>query len=218
MTWKRIKRYEKNRFTVHNMTYTQAFIDYIQIKDHRKIKFMDEMGVKLTDAHSHYGHSERGTPCVEITRFSNQANSTVSALIGADGVLFVKCISGASNMNEFVQFFTEACEAHTDEGIPAIQPGDIIVVDNASIHHNDAEIILGNYFAQIGVDYVFLPTYSPDFNPCENCFSKIKTLLKSTNVIDALQYSLKLAVLLCFQEISAEDCVNFYRKTGYLRV
>jgi transposase len=50
----------------------------------------------------------------------------------------------------------------------------IFTVDNCSIHHNRAERVLDQFFWLSGVQYAFLPTYSPDLNPVENCFGQIK--------------------------------------------
>lgn len=68
MTYKKITRCNKNRFSADNMVYTQQFIDYIHSRSPNQLKFMDEMGVTLTDAHRRYGHSTKGTRAVTLTR------------------------------------------------------------------------------------------------------------------------------------------------------
>ena len=60
MTYKRIARYNKNRFTPQNMNYMHNFLNYVGQKDTFSLKFMDEMGVKLSDGQNVYGHSLKG--------------------------------------------------------------------------------------------------------------------------------------------------------------
>lgn len=68
MTFKKVTRVNKNRFTDDNMAYTQEFIDWISTKDARKLKFMDESGITLTDAHPRYGHAAKSERAVTLTR------------------------------------------------------------------------------------------------------------------------------------------------------
>jgi transposase len=62
-------------------------------------------------------------------------------------------------------------------GRPAIEVGDIIVMDNLAVHHFDGGEILEEYFEEMGIELLFTPSYSPDLNPVEMCFSKIKAKL-----------------------------------------
>jgi transposase len=68
----------------------------------------------------------------------------------------------------------EAGNACTDEGERVFQRGDILIVGNAAMHHNMPEAVLRNWLPTIGMQYLFLPTYSPYLNPAEQCFRKVK--------------------------------------------
>nr|XP_022312415.1 uncharacterized protein LOC111117558 [Crassostrea virginica] len=217
MTYKRIARYSKNRFTPQNMNYTQNFLNYVGQKDPFSLKFMDEMGVKLSDGQNVYGHSLKGTPCIEMTRHNPHRNVTASVIVGISGVKYVKIFDGASNGTEYTQFIAEATQSYTDEGEPVFNPGDCLIADNAPIHHNMAERELNNYLPTVGVEYVFLPTYSPDLNPAEQVFRKVKKILKCDRYITLLNLDLKVAVYEAFKEISTADTLSFFRSTEYIK-
>ena len=97
-------------------------------------------------------------------------------------------------------------------------PGDLIVVDNCPFHHHQAERILYEYFDAMGVEFTFLPTYSPDLNPVERVFLTLKTLLKTSKFSEIAQNNLKLAISAAMNEVTQRDTRGFYRLTGYLNV
>ena len=97
-------------------------------------------------------------------------------------------------------------------------PGDIVIVDNCSIHHNRAERVLDQFFGFQGVQYAFLPTYSPDLNPVENCFGQIKKILLQKRYRKILSQNLKLAIINAIKEIQQTDLINFYKHTGYINI
>ena len=103
--------------------------------------FFDESGFKNTDTNRKYGHSEIGTPCVEVNKMKDRANSTLNLLVGIDGVKYFNFVDRPSDMVYFMNFFFEANESVLDDGRLVIPPGTTIVVDNAAIHHNEAERI-----------------------------------------------------------------------------
>lgn len=121
-------------------------------------------------------------------------------------------------MAEYIQYFTEAADAYTQDGIPALQRGDIIIVDNASIHHNEAERLLSDFFHTRDIEYIFLPTYSPDFNPAELVFSKVKQVIKRPDYAPVLNADLKVAILQAVGEVTASDCAGFFRKTNIINL
>ena len=140
---------------------------------------MDEAGFAMSVAvNRKRGHSPIGLRAIETQISKQEPNSTLNLLLGLNGVVCADFIHGASNSAEFLRFFHEAATTYSDNNIPYIEPGDTVVVDNASIHRFDAERALRIYFAGIGVEYIFLPTYSPDMNPVEHAFNYIRTKLQ----------------------------------------
>ncbi len=87
-----------------------------------------------------------------------------------------------------------------------MNPHSVVVLDNCSIHHYTEVVATLN---EIGVLVHFLPPYSPDLNPIEEAFSKVKTLLKRTNILDT-----ETALLASFATITAEDCRGWIAHSG----
>lgn len=106
-------------------------------------------------------------------------------------------------------FLGEAVNGFTDNGESAIQVGDVLVVDNAPINHHAAKRILRNWLPTIGAEYLFLPTYSLKLNPTEQCFRKMKTLLKNDRNRVRLSDNFKMAVLESFGEITIFETIIF---------
>lgn len=81
-------------------------------------------------------------------------------------------------------------------------------MDNCSIHHV-AEV--EPMITEVGALVHFLPPYSPDFNPIEHCFSKVKACLKSDCIVDDDSEN---AVLAAFACVTSNDCDNWIKETG----
>lgn len=95
--------------------------------------------------------------------------------------------------------------------LPTLKPGQIVIMDNFTIHHNSKvrELIQSK-----GCDLLYLPTYSPDFNPIEYLFAKVKAFirkLRPETVLDLIQ-AFKDAIL----TITPDDAKNTFRHCGYL--
>ena len=137
-------------------------------------------------------------------------------LAGIDGIKYANIIQGACNSVEFLTFFTEALQTVDPKTHrPILEVGDIIVVDNFAAHHREAEQALRESLDNIGMELSFLPVYSPDFNPVEEVFSKLKYLLKyryQDIVFDNLEY----AVWCALGDLEAADLYGYYRHVGYL--
>ena len=111
---------------------------------------------------------------------------------------YANVIGGACNVIELLRFFEEASEnVHPITQRPILEVGDIIIVDNFAAHHGEAKRALRDYFHELGMKLLFLPVYSPDMNPVEEVFSKLKYLLKyryNNIVFDNLEYAIWLAL------------------------
>ena len=89
----------------------------------------------------------------------------------------------------------------------------VVVMDNASIHHLEAvqDMILG-----VGAVIRFLSPYSPNLNPIEEAFFKVKRHLKANDMLYLATLSPCFFVVDAFQSVTQEDCINFIRHAGYL--
>ncbi len=156
---KKVSLLNNRRFTDDNMDYTRLYLDYIWNQDPFKLKFMDESAVDQSVAQRRYGHSRVGQRAYEVTKFHKKASHTVNLLAGLE-VKFCTVLEGASNTDTYIDFISEAVNSYYD-GIPVLDSGDILIVDNCKIHHYEAEEVLTDYLESLGIEYLFLPTYSP---------------------------------------------------------
>jgi transposase len=93
---------------------------------------------------------------------------------------------------------------------PTLQPGDMVVVDNLQSHKRaDIRQAMRN----AGAKLVLLPKYSPDLNPIEQVFAKLKHLLRKAEARSQLAVSRTIGTLL--STYSAEECANYFRNSGY---
>ena len=115
---------------------------------------------------------------MEVMKKAESPNTTLNMLVSLDGPEYYNLIDGATNTMQLLQFFEEAGNCvNLQTGRPCLQVGDIIIMDNLSPHHYEGGEILEVWLAEMGIELIYLPTYSPDLNPIEFCFNKVKTLL-----------------------------------------
>lgn len=206
------------KFTQQNIECCQEFVDYVSTVHPYNLKFFYESGIKLPDVcNPNYGHSLVGTPCVEIFRNMQTPNITLNLLCGAEGVMYANTLRGASDTLKFLQFFSEVSQNFQLDGRPILEYGDHVILDNCAIHHFEGGQILGEWLDNIGCTLVYLPTYSPKFNPAELVFYKIKTL-KRLEYRALLRDNLHVAVYESLKQITSTDMCGFYRYTGYINI
>ena len=172
----------------------------------------------MTVIHKRYGHSPVNSGCVELGRHLKSPNITLNFLAGLEGVLYANTLDGASNTLEFLNFFDEATKATQINGNPVLMAGDILVLDNCATHHNAGGFALGQWLDTMGIDVVYLPTYSPELNPVELAFNKLKIVLKMEEMRLLVEANLHAAVYSALDQITANDMRGFYRETGYIAI
>ena len=149
------------------------------------------------------GRSKRGERLIDKTPHGHWKTSTLIAALGIEGVRCSTVVDGAVNADIFEAFVEQVL-------VPELREGDVVVMDNLSSHKRarTRELI-----EQAGAELRFLPPYSPDLNPIEMVFSKIKQLLRSMacRTVDALWRSMQ-SVL---DRVTASDAVNCFNHCGY---
>lgn len=93
---------------------------------------------------------------------------------------------------------------------PTLRPGDVVVMDNLSPHKNEQTLAL---IAAVGAEVRFLPAYSPDLNPIEKMWSKVKTLLRGAEA--RTQETLIAAIAAALKKITPQDALNWFAACGY---
>jgi len=93
---------------------------------------------------------------------------------------------------------------------PTLRPGEVVVMDNLSPHKNELTLDL---IRQAGAEVRFLPAYSPDLNPIEKMWSKVKNLLRGAEA--RTQDDLIAAIASALQKITPQDAINWFASCGY---
>ena len=134
----------------------------------KRLVFLDETGINRSMARSH-GWSPKGEPLVDYRPTNRGDNFTVIGAVSCDRIICNQTIKGALNIARWTDFVRKRLA-------PRLSEGDILIMDNLRIHHHaDALDILENK----GVEVLFLPPYSPDFNPIEPVWAYMKWRLKT---------------------------------------
>ena len=157
-----------------------------------------------------------GERCVEVIRKTENPNTTLNMLVSINGVEYYNLIDGATNTVEFLNFFQEAANATNMQTLrPVLEVGDTIVMDNLAMHHYDGGEILEDFLLESGIELIYTLIYSPNLNPVEMCFNKIKTSLNQ-DFLELVHTNPKLAAANAVETITGSDMRGFYRHTSYL--
>jgi transposase len=164
--------------------------------------FLDETGAK-TDFTRRCGWAPKGDRRHAKAPFGHWHSTTLAAAVTAGAVLAAFVYPGATDGAAFATFATTVL-------LPELRPGDVVILDNLAAHRH-AEV--QQRFADAGVELAFLPPYSPDLNPIENVFSKIKTLLRKAEArtFDLLTH----AIGRVLDAVTPSDTINAVRHAGY---
>ena len=149
------------------------------------------------------GRALRGERLVDKIPHGHWMTTTLIAALGIDGMRCSTVVEGAVNGDVFEAFVAQVL-------VPELRPGDVVVMDNLSSHKRarTREMI-----ESAGAELEFLPPYSPDLNPIEMVFSKIKQLLRSLacrtkkTLWDAMQSVL--------DTVTPSDAQNCFQHCGY---
>lgn len=157
---------ERNREAVQALR--QDFLERMQTWPVDKVKCLDESGAKLGMTRL-YGRAEGQQRVTDHVPKNYGTSWTMSAMISASGVEAPLVLEGAMDTLAFETYIqTQVC--------PTLTPGDIVIMDNLSAHksHRVRELI-----EACGAQLEYLPPYSPDLNPIELCWSKVKAVLRA---------------------------------------
>lgn len=167
-----------------------------------KLVFIDESGAS-TALQRLRGRSPRGMRCLASGPAGHWQILTMIGAVRVDGPLACATLVGAVDTAAFVAWIeSDLC--------PQLRAGDMVVMDNLPAHKSPA---IGKAIQAVGASLIYLPPYSPDFNPIENLWSKVKEALRSaaTRTADALGHAVANAIA----SVTASDCRGFFGHAGY---
>jgi transposase len=170
--------------------------------DPEQLVFVDESGtnISLTRVYGWAPHDRRATGSVPR---NHGKNTTLVAALTPDGLQVPWLIEGAMDTPTFVWYITEQLA-------PRLRPGQVVVLDNLSVHKAAS---IRQAIEAHHCTLLFLPSYSPDFTPIEQAFSKIKAVLRrlGARTKETLWEAMRVAV----EAITQEDAAAWFAHAGY---
>jgi transposase len=172
------------------------------LHDARGYVFVDESGV-TTDLLRRYGRSPRGVRLRDHAPCGHWQTHTVIAALRREGLGAPAVFDGPLDNPTFLAYVEQVL-------VPTLRPGDVVILDNLAIHKQPA---VAAALDQVGARLRFLPPYSPDLNPIEMAFAKLKAFLRAArprsfdHVVELVAIALRL--------FTPRECHNFIRHCGY---
>jgi transposase len=170
--------------------------------DPSRLVFIDETGASTKMARLR-GRAPRGARCRAAIPHGHWKTTTLVAALRLEGMTAPMVIDGAMNGEAFHAWVRHMLA-------PSLDPGDIVVLDNLPAHKvaGVREMIEAR-----GARLLYLPPYSPDFNPIEQAFAKLKALLRkaAARTLDALEAAIAAAL----DAFPPDECANYFTASGY---
>ena len=169
-----------------------------------KLVFIDETWTK-TNMTRLYGRARRGKRLVSAIPHGHWKTSTFIGALRCDGLVAPSVFDGPINGELFLAYVQQVL-------VPTLRPGDIVIMDNLRSHKVAG---VREAIEAAGATLMFIPPYSPDLNPIEMAFAKLKALLraKAIRTVEGLWNALGTLVG-CF---TPKECANFFRHDGYFQ-
>lgn len=170
--------------------------------DPERLVFIDETGLNTKMARLR-GRSPKGERCRAAVPHGHWKTTTFTGALRLTGMTAPMVLDGAMNGDAFRAYVEQVLT-------PTLSPGDIVIMDNLPAHKAAG---IRDAIEAAGARLRYLPPYSPDFNPIENAFSKLKALLraKAERTIDGLWNAVGEIVTM----FAPSECANYFAACGY---
>ena len=160
--------------------------------------FVDESGASKA-LHPRYGYAPRGQRCHGQAPRNRGRNTSILAAMSHQGLVGTMTVEGSTNTEVFLTYLDRVL-------CPALRPGQVVVLDNLSVHKNAA---VQAKIEAAGCRLLFLPAYRPDFNPIEHAFAKLKQHLRKAKA--RTQETLEAAIAAGLATITAQDARGWFK-------
>ena len=164
--------------------------------------FIDETWAKTNMTRSH-GRCARGKRLVAKVPHGRWRTLTFLAALRNDRIDAPCVIDGPINGRSFLAYIEQFL-------VPTLKPGDVVIMDNLGSHKGKD---VRSAIRVAGAKLFFLPPYSPDLNPIEQVFAKLKTLLRKADERTVEDTWKRIGQLL--EHFTAEECANYIKNAGY---
>lgn len=170
--------------------------------DPDRLVFIDETWAKTNMARTH-GRARRGERLRASIPHGHWKTTTFVGALRFSGMVAPMVLDGPINRLAFQAYVEQVL-------VPELRPGDIVVMDNLSSHKGPQ---VRQMIEAAGATLMFLPPYSPDFNPIENAFAKLKALLRKAG--ERTVEGLWNAIGKITQTFTPQECANYFAAAGY---
>ena len=167
-----------------------------------KLVFIDESGAK-TNMTRLYGRAKSGKRAVDNTPSGHWCTTTMISSMRLDGSTACMVVDGATTKDIFEAYVKQIL-------LPTLRPADVVIMDNLSAHKNQE---VKDLIESVDAEIWFLPPYSPDLNPIEKIWSKIKAILRSLKA--RTEQALVDAIAKALDAITASDAKGWFESCGY---
>lgn len=167
-----------------------------------RLVFIDETGASTKMARLR-GRARRGERCRAPVPHGHWKTTTFVGALRLDGMTAPMVLDGAMGGSAFIAYVEQVL-------VPTLAPGDIVVMDNLPVHKLAG---VRTAIEAAGAKLLYLPPYSPDFNPIEMAFSKLKSFLKK--VAARTKEDLWTAIAQGIDAFTPAECVNYFAAAGY---
>lgn len=171
--------------------------------DLHRVKFIDESGMNIAMTRL-YGRAPRGERVLGSAPQNYGQNVTMLGALSSIGLEAVMTVEGATDADVFRAYVREVL-------CPTLREGDIVIADNLSAHKVAG---VQEAIAAQGAQLLYLPPYSPDLNPIERCWSKIKTFLRAAKA--RTREALDVAVTRALATVTESDARAWFAHSGYV--
>jgi transposase len=171
--------------------------------DLRRVKFIDESGINIAMTRL-YGRAPRGERALGSAPQNYGPNVTILGALSCTGLGAVLTLEGATAADVFRAYVREVL-------CPTLREGDIVIADKLSAHKAAG---VQEAIAAQGARLLYLPPYSPDLNPIERCWSKIKTCLRAAKA--RTREALDEAVTRALATVTEADARAWFAHCGYV--
>ena len=149
------------------------------------------------------GRAARGARVHASAPHGHWQTTTMLCAIRLDGSTACMTVNGPTDTEVFRTYVRGVL-------MPTLRPGDLVIMDNLSPHKSELTLAL---FAAAGAEVLFLPPYSPDFNPIEKMWSKVKQSLRSAEA--RTEGDLLQAIAAALASVTAKDAIHWFASCGY---
>lgn len=180
----------------------QAWFDGQLDLDPAKLIFIDETGASTKMARLR-GWAKQGQRCRASIPHGHWKTTTFTAGLRLDGMVAPMVLDGPMDGNAFIAYIEQVL-------VPELNKGDIVIMDNLPSHKiKGVKLAIEN----AGAKLLYLPPYSPDFNPIEMAFSKLKAILRKAAARSIAE--LWEVIGKAISQFMPDECKNYFAAAGY---